>query len=326
MEAIFAEVRSRLAGRVIPRVVVCPFFSNGLLRRVANCIYAWFHQSTINHVTGDVHYLGLLLSRGRTIHTIHDVLGLETHKGLRRAVFKLFWVAIPIARAKLVTVVSDATRRDILRHVRCDPAKVVVIPNPMLDRYVRKDKLFNKEAPIVLQIGTAKNKNVPRLIEALQGTKCRLRIVGMPVPAHARLARELGVPLEVYSVLSSEAMLRRYEESDIVVLASTHEGFGMPIIEAQAIGRPVITSNISAMPEVAGAGACLVDPSDVKSIREGLLRVIDDDEYRAHIVEAGFNNVKRFDAGSIAEQYFEAYTKVHRSLGFMHANGSGAQR
>ena len=104
--------------------------------------------------------------------------------------------------------------------------------------------------------------------------------------------------------------MRCYEEADIVTLMSTLEGFGMPIVEAQAVGRVVVTSNVSSMPEVAGDGACLVDPLDVSAIRAGIRKVIDDDGYREDLVRRGFENVKRFDPERIAQQYLDLYRRI----------------
>jgi Glycosyltransferase len=82
----------------------------------------------------------------------------------------------------------------------------------------------------------------------------------------------------------------------------------MPIIEAQTVGRPVVTSNCSSMPEVAGVGgACLVDPFDVASIRAGVLRVIKDPDYREALVKRGFENVCRFRPQAIARAYCALY-------------------
>jgi glycosyltransferase involved in cell wall biosynthesis len=96
----------------------------------------------------------------------------------------------------------------------------------------------------------------------------------------------------------------------MVLFASTYEGFGLPIIEAQATGRPVVTSRVTAMPEVAGDGACLVDPYDVASIRSGVLRVLGDRGYRDSLVHRGFENVRRFEPGRIAAQYARLYEEV----------------
>ena len=81
---------------------------------------------------------------------------------------------------------------------------------------------------------------------------------------------------KVYCNLSNEEIKKKYEDCDILTLVSTYEGFGMPIIEANRVGRPVITSNILSMPEVAGEAACLVNPFDIENIN--FLRIINDAE------------------------------------------------
>jgi glycosyltransferase involved in cell wall biosynthesis len=84
----------------------------------------------------------------------------------------------------------------------------------------------------------------------------------------------------------------------------------MPIIEAQATGRVVLTSNCSSMPDVAGNGALLVDPLSIKSMREGLEKLISDAALREKLIQAGFENVKRFDCETISEQYYEVYSSL----------------
>jgi glycosyltransferase involved in cell wall biosynthesis len=105
-------------------------------------------------------------------------------------------------------------------------------------------------------------------------------------------------------------VLRAYAECDLVVFASTYEGFGMPIIEANAIGRVVVTSNCRPMCDVAGSAACLVDPYDPLSIREGVCRVITHAEYRDALIQRGYDNVARFRAAEIAVQYADIYRGV----------------
>jgi len=104
--------------------------------------------------------------------------------------------------------------------------------------------------------------------------------------------------------------LAAYRECDLVVFASSYEGFGLPILEANATGRPVVTSNVCSMPEVAGGAACLVDPFDVASIRAGVNRVLSDPAYRESLIVAGFENAKRFGAARIARAYADVYTNL----------------
>jgi len=91
---------------------------------------------------------------------------------------------------------------------------------------------------------------------------------------------------------------------------STYEGFGLPIVEANAVGRPVITSNVCSMPEVAGDAAFLVDPFDVEDIRRGVLLLINDSHLRRDLVRRGFLNVRRFSIESVATQYRSLYDEL----------------
>src|SRR5690606_13296776 len=102
---------------------------------------------------------------------------------------------------------------------------------------------------------------------------------------------------------------------DIILFPSIYEGFGLPITEGNKAGRVVITSNISPMKDIAGDAACLVDPFDVLSIRNGLLKVMEDDVYRERLIKNGFENVKRFDAEFISDQYLAIYQKVAAGAG-----------
>jgi glycosyltransferase involved in cell wall biosynthesis len=94
------------------------------------------------------------------------------------------------------------------------------------------------------------------------------------------------------------------------MLCSTLEGFGMPIIEAQAMGRVVITSNVSSMPDVAGKGALLVDPLNINAMQSALEKILSDESLRKQLIEYGFENIKRFDATTVSEMYLELYQSL----------------
>ncbi|MDE3249240.1 MAG: glycosyltransferase family 4 protein [Bacteroidota bacterium] len=310
VEIIFEDVRERLRDRISADTVYSRYESAGLFKRFFNCLQAWRQQKGINHVTGDINYVGLLLNPRTTIHTILDCVFLERSTGIKHKVLKFFWLTIPIRRSTYITAISESTKKEILKYAKCDPTKIIVVPVAISDKFSRRDKPFNKQKPILLQVGTAPNKNLPRLIEAIRGISCQLHIVGKFEISYEQLLKENGIDYTYQSGLTEEAMIAKYAEADMIVFASTYEGFGMPILEAQTVGRPVLTSNILSMPEVAGEAACLVDPFDTAAIRAGILKIIDDDAYRSELVEKGFRNTTRFHGQLIAEQYLELYRRV----------------
>lgn len=310
IEFIFEDVRSRLNGKLAARIAYSRYESSGLFKRLYNCVEAFFRQSEVNHITGDINYLGLLLSGKKTVQTILDCVYLYNSSGWKYRVLRYFWLAIPARRSKYLTALSTSTKNEILKHVPCDPKKIKVIYVAISERFSRKDKPFNKQRPRILQIGAAPNKNIPRLIEALKGISCTLEIIGKKSDEYEALLRQNKIQYEYKSGLTDDEMLSRYYEADIIALVSTYEGFGMPILEGQAVGRPVITANVYSMPEVAGDAACLVDPLRVESIRAGINQLIQDDAYRNTLVQKGFENVKRFNPETIALQYYELYKEI----------------
>jgi len=310
LERLFADVRSALPAGVECVLRVCPYFSVGIFPRIGNLLHAFKSQEKINHITGDVHYLALALPGRRTLLTIPDCATLERLRGWRRAVFKLFWYTLPVRRVALVTVISESTRRELLRHVRCPPAKIRVVHCCVSREFVPALKPFASEDPEILQLGTFPNKNLERLIPALRDLRCRLHIIGKLTAAQEELLRRGQIRYTNTPEATKAEVLQAYRDCDLVVLASTYEGFGLPIVEAQAVGRPVVTSNLLSMPEVAGNAACLVDPFSVESIRDGILKVWHDAGYRQNLVAAGLENVKRFRPAAIAAQYVAIYEEL----------------
>ncbi len=310
IEFIFADVRKRLSDKIDARIAYSKYESSGLFKRIYNAVEAFFRQSAVNHVTGDINYLGLLLSKRKTIHTVLDCVHLTSSAGLKYRVLKKFWLDIPIKRSRYLTAISTSTKQEILKHAQCDPEKIKVIYVAISDRFKPKPRPFNAAKPRILQVGAAHNKNIPRLAEALKGIPCIVEIIGKRFEEYEKILQGNGIEYEYRSGLTDDEMIARYEAADIISLVSTYEGFGMPILEGQAVGRPVITSNIFSMPEVAGDAACLADPFDVASIRAGFLKIINDEKYRNGLIERGFENVKRFDPGKIALEYYELYKNI----------------
>ncbi len=264
----------------------------------------------VNHITGDITYTALFLSRRSIVLTIHDVESLERQNVLAAWALQLLWLKWPVSRARFVTVVSHQTKARLLEQVPVNPGKVIVIPNPVSELFQYVPKLFQKEMPAILQIGTKQNKNLERTIKALAGIPCKLTIIGMLTPAQQELLQECRIDFENKAGLTNEELAAEYRKADIVSFVSIFEGFGMPIVEANATGRVVLTSNVSAMPEVAGNAALLVDPHSIAAIREGFLELIRNDALRETLIANGLQNAKKYQPELIARQYLALYERM----------------
>jgi len=263
----------------------------------------------IVHVTGDIHYT-CIWPFGTKVLTVHDI-GLVRQGGTFSRFFKkLLWLWIPSLTVKRITVVSEFTRQDLLLYIPWASSKVMVIPNPIGEAFRFHPKDFEKECPVILHIGTNEHKNLLRTISSIVGIKCKLVVVGVLNPSQKDHLEISGIHYENRYDLTNDEIAALYREADIISFISLFEGFGMPIIEANKTGRVVITSKCGSIPEVAGNAAHYVDPLNLEEIREGFLRVIEDDVYRQELIDNGLINVKRFDAEQIVNQYIELYKQL----------------
>jgi glycosyltransferase involved in cell wall biosynthesis len=274
---------------------------------------AKFYQSKINHITGDVHYLCFLLS-GKTILTIHDLHTYYVLNGLKKYIYFLIWIWIPIKKADIIVTISYSIKAEIIKLFSIKPSKIRVIYNPLVINSVKKTKPFNSNLPRILHIGTVYRKNLSNHILALRNFKnFHLVIIGY-LDNDLKLSLKGQIDnLTLLDNLSNSDIIEQYKLSDLLLFSSTYEGFGLPIIEAQANGIPVVSSNYGAMAEICGGSACLVDPSDVESIFRGLKQVIEDKNYREYLIKEGFKNIKRFDKNKIAKQYLNLYQDLNAS-------------
>lgn len=310
IERLFNDIRKALPKNIHKEVKISHFHSKGFFRRVYNIFEAPFFQGDINHITGDVHFLTIFLSKKKTLLTIHDLVSVHRLYGWQRKIFFFFWYWLPLKRVAMVTVISESTKIELLKYVKISPGKIRVIYNCISDIFKPFQKEFNNVKPVILQIGTGSNKNIDRVIAALQGICCHLRIIGSLNEEQLSSLDAKKIEFSYDTNISDEKVYEEYCQCDVLIFVSTYEGFGLPIIEAQATGRPVITSNILSMAEVAGNTACLVDPFNVKSIKKGIHRIISDSTYREKLVKEGLKNAGRFEATKIAQSYSSIYHSI----------------
>jgi glycosyltransferase involved in cell wall biosynthesis len=312
IEKLFARIRLELVQQSIDvRAEIAPQLSQGLKNRFQNIQWAKQLKADVLHVTGDIHYVTLGLNKDRSILTIHDLEMLSRLKGWKRAIVKTFWFDLPIKKVRFVTCISKATESKLLATCRVDPKKVRVIPNLLPRAYTFQPKTELQPVPRILFLGTKHNKNLERVLQALKDVVCELVIVGKLSAKQTDALINSKIRYTNLVGISDDELEEQYRQSDLLCFPSLEEGFGLPIIEAQSMGRAVITSNVSSMPEVAGHGACLVDPLSVESIREAINRIIKDSSYRSALVQRGYENQKRFSPQQVASQYLDLYREVH---------------
>jgi len=247
-----------------------------------------------------------LRSRTPVVVTVHDLAVLR-YPELLPAWTRLYgrtWLKPTLRAAARVIAVSDFTRREVIELAGVSPERVRVVPN------ATDDAVFTAEGPradgdYVLALGTLEpRKNLPRLAEATRRLGVELRLVGDSgwgqVDVDGNGVRWLGrLPDEEVAALYRGALCFAYP--------SLYEGFGIPVLEAMRCGAPVVTSAGSAMEEVVGQAAELVDPLDPDAIADGIRRAIDrGDELRA----AGLERARLFSWDLAAHATADVYREV----------------
>ncbi|HET9055920.1 MAG TPA: glycosyltransferase family 1 protein [Chitinophagaceae bacterium] len=280
---------------------------------LTNIIQARAARSEVNHITGDIYYISMGLNRHNTVLTIHDCVFTTKFSKYHPKywLINLFWYQIPIRRSKTVTVISEKTKQELIELTGVSEDKIKIIPNFYDPLLIFKPKVFNKTCPRILQIGTKANKNLPRIIEALKGIACELDIIGKLDDEILQLLKQSNIKYHNSSNIGFEEVKQKYELADMVLFVSTYEGFGMPIIEANAVGRPIITSKLSPMSEIAADSAIKVNPYDVLDIKLAIMQLIADDELQQKLILNGLKNAERYNIETVSGKYLNLYKSLH---------------
>jgi len=316
IENSFAQLTKVWPASISPVSFEAKCYSNGLLNRLKIILETRRIRADLLHITGDIHFAALAWpkwrrNRPKVVLTIHDIGFLHDFKGLRRWLMRLFWVQLPLRCIDYLVTVSEATKRAVLNEAPwLNPTKISVIPTVVPQHFTPREKQPNNSKPVGLHIGLAENKNLKRHAEALEGMDIHLEIIGEPSRSDLALLEKHNIDFSWQSKLTDGEMQEAYATSDFLLFASTLEGFGMPIIEAQMVGLPVITSDRDPMREVAGDAALLCDPLVTHSIRASIEEVIGNLEKREDLIQKGFVNCNRYAPATSAAMLNNLYERL----------------
>ncbi|MFT4803165.1 MAG: glycosyltransferase involved in cell wall biosynthesis [Psychroserpens sp.] len=266
-------------------------------------------NADIYHITGGTNFLALFLPKNKTIITVHDIDHyVLTLKGLKKYLFGLFWWHLPLRLAS-ITCISELTKQKIISNFNIPAQQIEVIPN-CVDPKFRKLPEVSPVQGRILQVGTKKNKNLERVIEALEGINCTLVIVGKLSEKHINLLQKHRIQYENLIDLSLDNLVLEYNKAALITFISTSEGFGLPILEAQATGTPIITSNIEPMSKISGGSAFLVNPTNTMEIRKTFQEALSDSARINEVLIYSAKNVSLYSTHKITSSYWKAYNLI----------------
>lgn len=269
------------------------------------------------------------------IATIHD-LAFEhmpetfTRRGSLQLKFTVRWTA---KRAARIATVSEYSRQDLLKTYKLPPEKVVVTHNGIgpsfspepagSDEGQKLRRRFGIERDFILAVGSLQpRKNLVRLIRAYSELRRRgdfgyqLVIVGRKRWLASEIFAEVkkqdwGRDVIVTGYVQDEDLPAFYRAASAFIYPSLFEGFGIPPLEAMACGTPVVTSNTSSLPEVAGEAALLIDPYDEQALADAVARIVADQPLRTLLRERGLAQAKKFTWREAAEKTLQLYREAN---------------
>ena len=264
----------------------------------------------------------------RSVVTVHDLGYIyypQTHRPFDRLYLDLS-TRFNASVASHIIADSEATKSDLVREYRVAEERITVVYpgcslEPVIDEtgWERVKERYHLPDRYILHLGTLHpRKNILRLLEAFQPLArdfpdLHLVLAGKKGWLYEEIrykAEELGGKVHLPGYIASEDLPLLIRKARLFILPSLYEGFGFPILEAMAAGTPVVCSNASALPEVAGDAALLFDPHDVEAMRETARKVLEDEALRAELVERGLERAKVFSWERCAREILAVLEKA----------------
>ena len=280
------------------------------------------------------HYVLPALTPSKSVVTIHDCIHLRFPEYRRNRLGHAFAKSLlhtAAHKSDRIFTVSEQSKKDILAFFNVSPEKIVVTPNAIDNRFslppseehvVNTRERYQLSHSYLLYVGNIKpHKNLERLIEAFhlvrqQGrSELELIIIGEEISKLQSLRRavhkyDIHRYVRFLGYVPDKTLAVLYRLAAVFVFPSLYEGFGLPPLEAMASGTPVVTSNVSSLPEVVGDAAILVDPYNAESIAEGILTVLRSTHLRGELSRRGLERVKAFSWTRSIQRVRQVYGEV----------------
>ena len=298
-----------------------------LLNRIPNDVVGWtdpaidlFHTCKLLHPP----------RRAKLTATVHDLtcwLMPEMHPPGNVAADQAFTERI-LQRADGLIAVSEATRSDAVRLLKLPPEKIRVIHHGIADMFFRvttsdADAVRSRlglHRPYLLFVGTIEpRKNIDLLLDAYQGLPPSVREefelvlagpAGWAQDATMARLRQSSPGIRYLGYVAEHDLAGLFAGAAAFVYPSLYEGFGFPVAQAMAAGTPVITSAVSALPEIAGGAAILVDPRSATELRDAMRNLLTSPSRRAQLIELGRSNAQRFSWSECARQSLRFFEEI----------------
>jgi glycosyltransferase involved in cell wall biosynthesis len=268
-----------------------------------------------------------------SVVTIHDLALLRFPEQVTKKRYRYLsrTISASVKRASRVVTVSESTKRDIVELLSTEPEKIAVTPLGVDERFRRLDReglaRFREQAgverPFALFVGTLEpRKNLTRLLDAfaliVNDVAHDLVVIGpegwLTSEIHETAYQLIKRGRVQFRGFVPDGQLPAwYSACDLFAYPSLYEGFGLPVLEAMACGAPVLTSNVSALPEVVGDAAVTVDPSSVEAIAEGMKQILTNVELADDLGHRGLYRAKNFTWARTAELTVAAYREAVRT-------------
>jgi len=254
-----------------------------------------------------------------TVLTVHDLTHLHYYSSAKKAYYNALIKPL-LKRASHIVTVSDFTRDELLNWSGLPEDRVTTILNAVSPSFNSSGPVIKLDRPYILYAGNRRSyKNVDRLVKAFAVSKLPeqgyvLGLTGNSSEELNRLTHESGLEKHVhyFGFVPEEELPALYRGAHALAFVSLYEGFGLPILESMASGVPVLTSNISSMPEVAGDAALLIDPHDVASIAAGLVEIAEHKEKREQLISRGFERAARYSWDKTAADYWTLFSRLRK--------------